>query len=100
MLFHLTCLSWVLFRINHLSDFPVLMGNLFTASLDHVSWLWIIILITGPLLIFEIAWRRSDDLLKVKSLPPAARLAIYCLLLGYILLTGKGDGYEFIYFQF
>ncbi|HPK04110.1 MAG TPA: MBOAT family O-acyltransferase [Candidatus Sumerlaeota bacterium] len=100
VMFHLTCLSWVLFRINHLSDFPVLMGNLFTASLDHVSWLWIIILITGPLLIFEIAWRRSDDLLKVKSLPPAARLAIYCLLLGYILLTGKGDGYEFIYFQF
>ena len=53
-----------------------------------------------PIVIFDALWVRRSDELFVLSLPFAARVAVY-LVVGYaILLFGRWDGVEFVYFQF
>ena len=99
-MFHLTCLGWVLFRISEMKDLPVLLGNLFRPALLNPHWFPIMLALYLPLLLVEMHNLRHDDILSVKRFPAWGRLAIYLLMVTYILIFSRGDGYEFIYFQF
>lgn len=99
-MFHVVCLGWILFRINTIGDFPVILTQLFQPAIGHLDWaLWMALLL-WPVWLLQYAKERSGNMLVVKNMPPPVRAVVYGILFGYILLFGKVDGNEFIYFQF
>lgn len=112
--FFLTCLAWVLFRANSLSEALWIFRALFSipvtglhASLSGlgVSFPALVMLGAFTLLLFIADW-----LIHQKGLPEkinrtvALRYAVYFVLLAALLIFGSyGDGYDpqdFVYFQF
>lgn len=112
--FFLTCLAWVLFRANSLSEALWIFRALFSipvtglhASLSGlgVSFPALVMLGAFTLLLFIVDW-----LIHQKGLPEkinrtvALRYAVYFMLLAALLIFGSyGDGYDpqdFVYFQF
>jgi hypothetical protein len=103
-MFHLTCLGWVIFRANDLPDLTSLLGHLvfaFTPSAVALQNLGAPLLACAAALMalhgLE-AW--YDDDCVVYRLPVWARSFVF-VAMGYgILLFGRSDGTQFIYFQF
>ncbi len=100
IMFQFTCLGWVFFRINGMSDFPILMKNLFSAGPVPPEWLPAMLVALAPLWLMEFIEERDGDTALVRRLPAVAKLATYAVLLSYIIFCGKTDGEQFIYFQF
>ena len=99
--FVFTCFGWLLFRVDQLSDVPLLLGNLFSPF----AWNGKMALLTmacllPPLLLVDILQERSGDLMVVKRWKAPVRLALYGVLCAYIVMTGWVERIEFIYFQF
>jgi D-alanyl-lipoteichoic acid acyltransferase DltB (MBOAT superfamily) len=104
VMFHLTCLGWLIFRAKGISH----MGELLAAlprgwSLQAPAWsaygpalLFYLI----PLLLIHAIEARHQDLCAVLRLPVTARYAIYCGIGLFVLLFGDFGGAQFIYFQF
>ncbi len=100
VMFQFTCLGWVLFRVNHLADFPVLISNLFSAGSAPQYWYVALLVFVLPLFVLHILEERADDQLFVKKFRAPVRLFIYSGLFAYILVSGRTSGATFIYFQF
>ena len=98
--FHITCVGWVLFRINVVEDFQTLLYGLLTPGL--VSWTWVsaFAVLLWPLLLVDYLQERRKDMHAVKSLPRPVRAGVYAILFTYILLFAKLGAHDFIYFQF
>lgn len=103
VMFQWTCLGWMLFRIENLTDLWVMLGNLFTqwtwgedATLALEGLLGYTIVLLGVQLFQYL----KDDLMVVTKLPVIARAALYILLYFSLTLGGAFDGRAFIYFQF
>lgn len=98
--FHLTCVGWVLFRVNAVEDIQTLLYALLSPGL--VSWTWVVALafFLWPLAVVDTLQERSKNMLIVKDLPKPWRLALYGTLFTYILLCAKLGAHDFIYFQF
>lgn len=99
--FVFTCFGWLLFRVNHLADVPVLLNGLFSPF----AWNGKMALLTmacllPPLLLVDVMAERSGDLLVVKRWKAPLRLALYGVLFAYIVMTGWVERIQFIYFQF
>ncbi len=99
--FGLTCLGWLLFRVQSLADIPALAWNTFhPCVLTGKVTLLSILCFAGPLVLMDLWQERCGDMLAVKRLPAFARLAVYALCVAAIILAGAVDKREFIYFQF
>ena len=102
LMFHLVCLSWLLFRATDAGQVGGLLAGLAVPGFDlqHASWLIILVLLTLPVLALELAQELSGDLdLPMKlSIVPRLALVTTCLLL--LLVLGNTGGHAFIYFQF
>jgi alginate O-acetyltransferase complex protein AlgI len=103
VMFHLTCLGWLIFRAASVRDLATLCGNLVTrfapSAVDGMllSSLGLYVL---PLLVIHLIEAHADDVLIVPRLPVAVRYFVYTATLYLILLFGNFGGTEFIYFQF
>jgi alginate O-acetyltransferase complex protein AlgI len=104
IMFHLTCLGWIVFRAPSLRQLGVLVSNLvvrFDAHAIDVDGLLVPLLVyTAPLLIVHACEAWFDDLLAVPRLPVGARYTVYVATLYLLVLFGNFGGAEFIYFQF
>ncbi len=100
VMFHFTCLGWVLFRVNRLADFPILMSNLFTWGSAPQYWLVAFLVFVGPMLLLHVFEERTGDQSFVKKFRAPIRLCVYSVLFAYILVSGRISGATFIYFQF
>jgi len=104
MMFHLTCVGWMIFRAPSLGGLVSLAESLFAnfapASVDAAGLLAPLLLYTSPLLIIHALEARADDVLVVTRMPVAARYMVYVATTYLILLFGNFGGSEFIYFQF
>jgi alginate O-acetyltransferase complex protein AlgI len=104
VMFHLTCLGWLIFRAKSTSHIGELLAALPHGwSLHAPAWsaygpalLFYLI----PLLLIHGIEARKEDLCAVLRLPLAARYAIYCGIGLFVLLFGDFGGAQFIYFQF
>jgi len=101
MFFAFTCFGWLLFRVDSLADVPLLLHNM----LSPFTWngkmaLLTIACLVPPLLLLDFAQEKSGNLMVVKQWAAPARLAVYGVLVGYIIMTGWVERIEFIYFQF
>ena len=103
VMFHLTCLGWLIFRAGSLRDLVTLGRNLvtrFTPSAVDGVLLASLGLYVLPLVLIHLIEAHADDVLIVPRLPIAVRYFVYSATLYLILLFGNFGGAEFIYFQF
>jgi D-alanyl-lipoteichoic acid acyltransferase DltB (MBOAT superfamily) len=104
IMFHLTCIGWLIFRAPSLRQLGTLTQNLFLhfapATVDVAGLLVPLLLFTVPLLLIHLWEARADDLLLVPRLPLGLRYSVVVATMYLILLFGNFGGAEFIYFQF
>ena len=104
-MFHLTCIGWYLFRINHLSDIAA-AGDLLSQGLflDAETAALFLRVFLAMAIIWPIEWwaRKSEDPRKWFAWNTAiGPIAVCGLLTGIILLSASAPGGGgFIYFQF
>lgn len=108
--FALTCIAWIFFRARNLQDAFTAIGNLFTAAtanetmtlLVHWSMVESLFLIGGVGMLFVVEYNLGDrnfgEFLHGK--PLLYRWCYYYYLIAAVLLFGKFDEAQFIYFQF
>lgn len=103
MMFHLTCLGWLVFRSNDMGQAADLLQNIFF----HFSWsgdaqyyfLKLCVMIV-PLLAMQAAEKIKDNQLVILKWPVVPRWAFLILMFYLIAMLGEYGGKEFIYFQF
>jgi D-alanyl-lipoteichoic acid acyltransferase DltB (MBOAT superfamily) len=104
VMFHLTCLGWLIFRAPSLRQLGVLTQSLVLdfrpAAIDVTALAIPLLLFTVPLLIVHVWEACANDLLLVPRLPTSVRYSVVVATMYLILLFGNFGGAEFIYFQF
>ena len=106
--FALTCLGWVLFRVERLTDALILMRKMLTfpEALIFPIWVrhfWLIILLMVILHVIEHLLTRNIKYISIKWhrwFPTPIRGAVYTLFLVVLVLLYKHEQSAFIYFQF
>ena len=103
VMFHLTCIGWLLFRAESLAQ----AGRMLVALVGPWQWTgelaqpaWQIVLLCGPLLMVQLLEERTKNLNLIPCLSLLPRTLAYAATLGAILTLGNFGGQEFIYFQF
>ncbi|MBI3866659.1 MAG: MBOAT family protein [Planctomycetia bacterium] len=103
LMFHLTCVSWLLFRANSFEQLSRLTGALCSpwyGSEMTAHYLWKLLLLCVPLLCVHLAEELAGDLNLVRRLSLLPRALVYATTIIAILTIGSFGGREFIYFQF
>lgn len=106
--FCLVCFAWIYFRANSVSEANWIIGRIFDFSsynfniqLFHFpSDLYLSFGLTGLLIIIEL-WQEKFNLVqKLLKQPRIIKWAMMLMLICSILILGKWNGTDFIYFQF
>ncbi len=104
IMFHLTCLGWLIFRAPSLHQLATLLGSVVfqfaPTTIDTGALLVPLLLFVIPMLIVHVVEARADDLLIVPRLPVTVRYSLYAATAYLLVLFGNFGGAEFIYFQF
>ena len=104
LMFHVTCLGWLIFRASSIQQVGQLLGALvhdFRPSARTVSSMAVpLILTVAPFLAIH-AWQAyRDDEAAPLELPWPVQYAVFGMLFYLVLLFGAFEGAQFIYFQF
>ena len=104
VMFHVTCLGWLIFRaesFDQLARFVGLVIHDFRPTQATVDSLLVpLLLIVAPLLPIHVFQARRDSEDAPLALPIVVRYALYAALFWLVLLWGDFEGAQFIYFQF
>jgi alginate O-acetyltransferase complex protein AlgI len=104
IMFHLTCVGWLIFRARSGHQVGSMTKSLLTnfspGSVNVEAVLVPLVLYTVPLLLVHACEAYHDDLLVVPRLPVGVRYSLYAATFYLTLLFGNFGGAEFIYFQF
>ena len=104
VMFHLTCLGWLIFRAPGVETLVAMTASLFTnfapSTADMNGLLLPLLLYALPLVAVHLREAAADDVLVVPKLQVAVRYTVYAATLYLILLFGNFGGSDFIYFQF
>jgi alginate O-acetyltransferase complex protein AlgI len=104
VMFHLTCVGWLIFRARDTAQIAELTGAILTSfdpgTIDMAGLLTPMVLYLTPLLLVHAVEATHDDLLIVPKLPVAVRYSVYAATFYLTMLFGNFGGSEFIYFQF
>ncbi len=102
VMFHLTCLGFLIFRSENASammeHLKILTGPFAWGFAGQ--WLAPLATLLAPLLLMQVAQARSGDLEVVMRWPVAIRSLVYLVLGFLIVVLGEDGGQPFIYFQF
>lgn len=99
--FAVTLLGWMIFRVNALSDIPLLLSKAVTPFAFTGKLALLTILLFGlPVLLLDLAQERKQNEFVVKTWPRPIRFAVYMALISLICLSGVMNKNAFIYFQF
>ena len=104
VMFHLTCIGWLIFRARSARQLGGMITSLVTdfspSSVNVEGILVPVLLYTTPLLLVHACEAWHDDLLIVPRLPAGVRYSVYAATFYLTCLFGNFGGAEFIYFQF
>jgi alginate O-acetyltransferase complex protein AlgI len=104
VMFHLTCIGWLMFRARSGGQLLALSQALVTRfalpSIDVAGALVPLALHALPLVAVHALEAYYDDLAIVPRLPTLVRYSVYAATLYLTILFGNFGGSEFIYFQF
>lgn len=107
--FHLVLIGWVFFRANSFSDAILMFSNMMQLNFNQInamklsfSWyeIFISILSIGILEITHIIQRKRSITGLINRQPIWLRYSIYYAVILYIIIFGKFEQTDFIYFQF
>jgi len=103
IMFHLVCISWLLFRADNLPQVWMMTIKLFTDfHITHFALygLGMVLFFSVPLLVYEAIIEKSKDLLLLTKIKPAKRAFVYgfCALMLWVFAPLLSQ--VFIYFQF
>jgi D-alanyl-lipoteichoic acid acyltransferase DltB (MBOAT superfamily) len=103
VMFHLTCVGWLLFRANNFATvrhaLGLIFGN-FRPSLMAFTPLLLIFFYVVLLIVFELLVEGEDRLDRLMQAPAVVRGLAYTYFLAMLILFHAGRSFEFIYFQF
>lgn len=102
-MFHLTCLGWLIFRVNSVAQLGQMFSQLTTGWILNettAQFGWMLILLCLPLMLVHLLQERAKDLDLLRKVSLIPRTAVYTVALISILALGSFGGHEFIYFQF
>jgi alginate O-acetyltransferase complex protein AlgI len=103
VMFHLTCLGWLVFRARsaaQIAQFTSSLATNFAPSTLQSTALVPLLLYVSPLLVVHALEAWFDNALVVRKLPVGVRYSVYAATLYLTLLFGNFGGSDFIYFQF
>ena len=105
LFFQLTCIGWLIFRVNSLSQLKeaswnILRVSTWQASAVDLNLVYRIAVLVIPLLGFQIYQHCSRRREPWLGWPYGVRVMFYTLLFYSIVLFGTPEHHEFIYFQF
>lgn len=101
--FNLICLSWLFFRAENLNQVYLMLIDVFTDfRLTELTlyMMGLILFLTIPLIVLEIAVEKSGDLLWLTQKKAAYQIAIYSYMIFMIWVFPPLKNQVFIYFQF
>jgi alginate O-acetyltransferase complex protein AlgI len=103
VMFHLVCFGWLLFRAQNLSQ----VGSMLHCIFRDFRWTYasgycirMIIILAGPLLLYEWWLQRRGDLLALVKVHWLFRGLAYSFLIWSLQVFPAEAAHEFIYFQF
>jgi alginate O-acetyltransferase complex protein AlgI len=103
VMFHLVCISWLLFRAESMSQAWAMFVRIVTDmrwSVLSTYTLGMIVVFAGPLLVFEYWLYRKGDLLALLKKHWLIRGLVYAYAIVTLWMLPPGAVHEFIYFQF
>lgn len=103
VMFHLTCLGWLLFRVESLAQLGQLslaLASGWSLTPEIAPMLWMVGLLGVPLMLLHVVKEKTHAVDLVGQLSIVPRTAVYAGMLFMIVSLGKLSGQEFIYFQF
>jgi D-alanyl-lipoteichoic acid acyltransferase DltB (MBOAT superfamily) len=96
-----TLVGWILFRTRSAEQLFSMLGSMgVLPSAATLPMLIDIVFYAWPLLLLQIAQRRSGNLLVLTGLPAPAAAAVLAFAIASIAVLGSREPMEFIYFQF
>jgi D-alanyl-lipoteichoic acid acyltransferase DltB (MBOAT superfamily) len=103
LMFHLTCLGWLLFRADTFATviraISLIFGR-FDPSIMTLTPLLLMIFYVGLLVVFELYVEGEERLDRVMRAPAPVRALAYAYVLVMIVVFRAPQALEFIYFQF
>jgi D-alanyl-lipoteichoic acid acyltransferase DltB (MBOAT superfamily) len=103
VMFHLTCYGWLIFRAHSAQQVGTLTARVLTdlapSTLDHASFITLLIYVL-PLLLMHALEARANDVLVVQRWPRVVRYSVYTATMYLTVLFGNFGGTDFLYFQF
>jgi D-alanyl-lipoteichoic acid acyltransferase DltB (MBOAT superfamily) len=105
--FQLTCVGWILFRVEALSDAPIVLARFFggwaslgdASAMQWKSW-GVALMISLPLIGVDLLRERESEMNVFARWPVPSRVLAAFVMFGLIVLSGVVGGAQFIYFQF
>lgn len=105
--FQLTCVGWILFRVETLADAPQVLKSFFlgwrdVAGASTGQWrVWFLAaVITSPIVLVDLLRERSNEMNVFERWSVPSKIAAATVMFGLIVLSGVVGGAQFIYFQF
>jgi D-alanyl-lipoteichoic acid acyltransferase DltB (MBOAT superfamily) len=104
VMFHVTCLGWLIFRAESLTQIGQMLSLVvhdFHLSPTTVRAMIVpVLLAVVPFLLVHVYQARHDDDTAVLRLPWPVQYAVYGMVFYLVVLFGDFEGAQFIYFQF
>ena len=103
VMFHLTCIGWLLFRASNIETVQVFLVGIFTSPFaSEQTWLDLSALFFFGwfLILFQIGQAVTGELDLMKRLNWFVRLNVWIYIIMSLLTFSQSEGQEFIYFAF
>ena len=103
VMFHVTCLGWLIFRAESVEQIYGMLGSLghgweFTTLVAQYSWQLCVFCV--PLVCVQMLQEYSGDLNLLRKLSLVPQTIVYSTVIIALLTLGRFSGDEFLYFQF
>lgn len=102
-MFHITCIGWIFFRVNTLSDASLIFSKLFefaVPSPPEAKAALLLIFLSVPLLVMHLFDECNDNCYIYKRAPYWLKANVMAFLMLMITFWSAHDNIPFIYFQF
>ena len=103
LMFHLTCVGWLIFRVSSVAQLSTMAGALISGwqvTVLSSQMLWCLVLLALPVMLMQVGEEVSGNSSLVHRFSIVPRTAVYLTMMTAILTLGSFGGREFIYFQF
>jgi len=103
VMFHLTCLAWLLFRANDMDQVFTYIVKIFefdtSLSVFFMGSISLMVFYVLPLMVYEV-WMDKKGLMALLEQKSMVQAMFYCYILLMLLFFPSPTAHEFIYFQF